>query len=131
LEALHEVGILVRDIHAFNYLGGRLIDFSRAWTTPHPGYTALDLDGVRDERREDPSSLYQAVIFWSQEEGWRDEDVVQLVPEELVQCVLGKGPNRYGTDPKSYNWLKWEKDPLAVSTFIETQVVKPWWAPYI
>lgn len=128
LEALHGAGILVRDIHAYNYIGGRLVDFSRAWTTPHPGYTALDLDDVRDERRDDPDGLYQAVTFWGKEAGWGDDYVAQLVPEELVKCALGNGTDRYGTDPRAYNWLKWEKDPVAVDLFIETHVVKPWWA---
>ncbi|KAJ0116817.1 hypothetical protein J7T55_009968 [Diaporthe amygdali] len=32
LEDLHALGILVRDIYLDNYIGGRLVDFSRAWT---------------------------------------------------------------------------------------------------
>ena len=35
LEELHKLGILVRDLHPGNYLGGKLIDFSMAWTMYH------------------------------------------------------------------------------------------------
>ncbi|KAH6623928.1 kinetochore Sim4 complex subunit FTA2-domain-containing protein [Chaetomium tenue] len=121
LEALHAVGILVHDVHAYNYIGGKLIDFSRAWTTPHPGYVALDPDDVADEIVADPEGLNQAVE-WGREQGWVDADVV--VPEDLAKCAAGEGPNQYGTDPKLYNWLKWEGDPLVASKFIETQVVE-------
>jgi hypothetical protein len=36
LEDLHKLGILVCDIRVSNCLGGKLIDFSRAWTVTHP-----------------------------------------------------------------------------------------------
>ncbi|KAK3985285.1 kinetochore Sim4 complex subunit FTA2-domain-containing protein [Cladorrhinum sp. PSN332] len=36
LQEIHNLGIVVRDINYFNYLEGKLIDFSRAWTTFHP-----------------------------------------------------------------------------------------------
>lgn len=37
LEDLHTFGILVRDIQFGNYIGGRLVDLSRAWTMYHLG----------------------------------------------------------------------------------------------
>ncbi|KAK4033492.1 hypothetical protein C8A01DRAFT_40060 [Parachaetomium inaequale] len=49
LEDLHKLGILVRDIEIVNYLGGKLIDFSRSWTTPHP---SLEHIHPRDLRRQ-------------------------------------------------------------------------------
>lgn len=36
LETLHSLGILVRHIHPGNYMGGKLIDLSRAWTSKYP-----------------------------------------------------------------------------------------------
>lgn len=36
IETLHSLGILIRDIHPGNYLGGKIIDFSRSWTMYHP-----------------------------------------------------------------------------------------------
>lgn len=36
IETLHSFGILIRDIPPGNYLGGKLIDFSRSWTMYHP-----------------------------------------------------------------------------------------------
>jgi len=32
---LHKCGIVVRDLHAGQYVNGVLVDFSRAWTVPH------------------------------------------------------------------------------------------------
>ncbi|KAK8016785.1 hypothetical protein PG993_014974 [Apiospora rasikravindrae] len=36
LKQIQKSGILVRDINAGNVLNGRLIEFSQAWTVPHP-----------------------------------------------------------------------------------------------
>ncbi|EAQ90445.1 predicted protein [Chaetomium globosum CBS 148.51] len=36
LQAIHSPGILVGDTHGGNYLGGKLVGFSRAWTMYHP-----------------------------------------------------------------------------------------------
>ncbi|RSL48139.1 hypothetical protein CEP53_009642 [Fusarium sp. AF-6] len=35
LKELHKCGIVVRDIHAQQYINGTLVDFSHAWTIPH------------------------------------------------------------------------------------------------
>ncbi|SPQ27553.1 febd0a39-ca67-42db-b811-ab1929376945 [Thermothielavioides terrestris] len=37
LQELHSLGILVGDTHGGNYLGGKLVDFSRSLTMYHPG----------------------------------------------------------------------------------------------
>ena len=36
LQVLHSLGILVQDTHGGNYMDGKLVDFSRAWTMCHP-----------------------------------------------------------------------------------------------
>lgn len=122
LKALHELGILVRDINVFNYLGGKIIDFSRSWSTPHPDYAAIDRYDLRQEKLGDPHGLNKAVVEWGIGNHW-DWDQV-MVPDELVKCASGRGPksNKYGPDPRRYNWLKWEKDPLVASEFIENYV---------
>lgn len=35
LKALRRMFVYVRDVRADNYLGGKLVDFSSAWTAPH------------------------------------------------------------------------------------------------
>jgi hypothetical protein len=120
LKELHELGILVRDINIFNYPGGKIIDFSRSWSTPHPGYTAIDRYDLRQERIGDPHGLNKAVVEWGIGNDWDWDQVV--VPDELIKCASGRGPHKYGPDPRRYNWLKWEKDPLVASEFIEKLV---------
>ncbi|KAK4172837.1 hypothetical protein QBC36DRAFT_196057, partial [Triangularia setosa] len=36
VEELQKLGILVRDLHVRNYMHGKLVNFSRAWTMYHP-----------------------------------------------------------------------------------------------
>lgn len=121
LKGLHEIGILVRDINISNYLGGKIIDFGSSWSTPHPGYAAIDRDDLLYERSEDPHGLNEAVLEWGKRNHWDWDQIV--IPDELVKCASGRGPeNQYGTDPGHYNWLKWEKDPAVASEFIEKHV---------
>ncbi|KAG7291064.1 hypothetical protein NEMBOFW57_001074 [Staphylotrichum longicolle] len=119
LEDLHRLDIIVRDINVFNYLGGKMIDFSRAWTTPHPFPTAMASYGVKRARKSDPMNLHKALIEWGMERRW-DWDVI---PEELIKRAAGMGTNgRYGVNPSRYDWRKWEKDPAAADTFMEHQL---------
>ncbi|KAK3291783.1 kinetochore Sim4 complex subunit FTA2-domain-containing protein [Chaetomium fimeti] len=122
LKELHELGILVRDIRIFNYLGGKLIDFSRSWSTPHPGYAALYWADEGEERSGDAHGLNKAVIEWGIGNHWDWDEVV--IPDEMVNCASGRGPNQYGVDPRLYNWLKWEKNPVAASAFLEEHVLE-------
>ena len=116
LEDIHKLGILVRDINTFNYLGGKIIDFSRAWTTPHPFRAAMDDYTIRRALSSDPRGLQKAFVEWGMSRGW-DWDVI---PEEMMQCTRGKGKDGpYGADPSFYDWLKWEKDPAAAEAFMD------------
>ncbi|KAK4159408.1 kinetochore Sim4 complex subunit FTA2-domain-containing protein [Cladorrhinum sp. PSN259] len=54
LEALHGLGIVVRDINYFNYLEGKLIDFSRSRTAWHPEFDGCD--------GRDPRSLFKEEV---------------------------------------------------------------------
>lgn len=122
LETLHKLGILVRDINVFNYLEGKLVNFSRAWTTPHPWCLALHPDDVRRMRVADPRDLRKAIVELGMEKRW-DWDKV-IIPDELTKCAsgLGKINDRYGVDPRLYNWRKWEKNPAAVDTFFKQEL---------
>ncbi len=119
LEGLHRLGILVRDITISNYLDGKLIDFSRAWTMPHPSLDRIDEKELRQQRYLDPHDL-QDCIF---DLGLGDE--VDL-PDEFMACVLEESENDgCGTDPRRYDWRRWEADLEAVDAFMENDLYGP------
>ncbi|KAH6850897.1 kinetochore Sim4 complex subunit FTA2-domain-containing protein [Chaetomium sp. MPI-CAGE-AT-0009] len=115
LEDLHKLGILVRDINTFNYMGGKIIDFSRAWTTPHPFPAAMGDYTIKRTLKMEPLGLQKAFIEWGLSRNW-DWDII---PEEMMRCTRGEGRDGpYGTDPSLYDWWKWEKDPDAADAFM-------------
>ncbi|KAL2139930.1 hypothetical protein VTI28DRAFT_4475 [Corynascus sepedonium] len=121
LEDLHKLGILVRDIKIGNYLGGKLVDFSRSWTMPHPSLEHIHPVELRDQRQRDPDGLEMSIIDWGIGNRWNWDEVV--IPEELQACAAGKSQNgRYGNDPRLYDWRKWEEDLDAVDTFLEHEL---------
>jgi hypothetical protein len=101
LEDLHKLGILVHDIHVFNYINGKLIDFSRSWTMPHPSLVpkTMRTRRIREARERDPHSLHKAIVEWGIGNDWGSDEVD--IPEELVKCASGRGQNdRWGEDPR-------------------------------
>jgi hypothetical protein len=98
-------------------MGGKIMDFSRAWTTPHPFPAAMDCHTVKRALRSDPLGLHKAFIEWAMsEDGWEWD----VVPDEMLQCTRGKGQNGpYETDPSLYDWRKWEIDPAAADAFMD------------
>ncbi|KAG7291192.1 hypothetical protein NEMBOFW57_001204 [Staphylotrichum longicolle] len=124
LEGLHRLGILVRDIKVGNYLGGKLIDFSRAWTVPHPVLEHIYTPLLEEERQRDPDALVGCIADWGIENAW-DFNVVKI-PEELTACMCGKSENdRFGTDPRRYDWRRWEVDIEAVDHFWQHELYAP------
>jgi hypothetical protein len=96
LKALHELGILMRDLHIGNYLGGKLVDFSRAWTMYHP---CLEGDRVRLPGGRSLSTREAREL-----QGMIDDNFgydVEEVPDELHECAAGDND---GPDPTLYNW---------------------------
>lgn len=113
LERLHELGILVRDIHEGNYLDGKLVDFSMAWTMYHPCLERSTPSGILRSRLEDPSKFEDMIDQWALDEG---KDIEELKPNALVKWRYRPGndtgsPGRReedaGVDPRLYNWKKW------------------------
>ncbi|KAK4033493.1 hypothetical protein C8A01DRAFT_40061 [Parachaetomium inaequale] len=46
-----------------------------------------------------------------------------VIPQELQDCASGTSKNdRYGTDPRLYDWCKWEEDLDAVEGFFEQEL---------
>lgn len=106
LETLHSLGILVRDINPHNYLGGRLIDFSRSWTMPHPCLLNATDPSICEERKDELRQFWNMLWAWSN----RNDPDLQ-VPERLkpyADDILGD--NYLGVDPRNYDWGKWEDD---------------------
>ena len=108
MQEFHRSGILVRDPTVANYMGGRLIEFSRSWTTPHPAFIDLHPKALDKELRRDPLRLHTSIAEFSLGEQW-DWDELD-VPEELDNCIDGKGePDKHGVDPRRYDWQIREK----------------------
>ncbi|KAK7983571.1 hypothetical protein PG989_010973 [Apiospora arundinis] len=68
VKRLQKSGILVRDINSGNVMNGRLVDFSRAWTVPHPvlvkekiGNTVDFMDGGYS----DASEVDELIDIWN------------------------------------------------------------------
>ncbi len=58
LQALHSLGILVHDTHGGDFMAGnRLVDFSRAWTAPHPALVGRMERGLRELLRAEMQLL--------------------------------------------------------------------------
>jgi hypothetical protein len=113
LEDLHKLGILVRDIGVGNYMGGKLIDFSRAWVMPHPGLETMNPDHIQSE----PDGLMRTIDECGVLNGWTSDKV--LIPDDLLDCYFGRGKKgRYGTDPRQYKWRKQEKDSAVMEAFL-------------
>ncbi|KAK0736495.1 kinetochore Sim4 complex subunit FTA2-domain-containing protein [Apiosordaria backusii] len=115
VEELHGLGILVRDLHVRNYMNGKLVDFSRAWTMYHP---CLDINPKRLDwlRAEDPQELLEAICSWGQ---ITPLDSPLEIPPDLERCAgWYGGEGDKGTDPSEYDWRKWEEDSVAADKFV-------------
>lgn len=106
LETLHSLGILIRDIHPGNYLGGKLIDFSRSWTMRHPCLEHATDRVICELRKEELREFWKFLWAWS---NYNDPDLE--VPGWLkpyANDLLGE--QHLGVDPRGYYWRKWEAD---------------------
>ncbi|KAL1872711.1 hypothetical protein Daus18300_004257 [Diaporthe australafricana] len=117
LEDLHSLGILMRDIHIGNYIGGRLVDFSRAWTMYHPGLDRIHPRNLARFRMLDTHGLLVMLQdWWVATPGVNEMEI----PESLHNCDAGG--NDYGTDPRGYDWLRWEEDGEAAAAYVKRQL---------
>ncbi|KAH8756245.1 kinetochore Sim4 complex subunit FTA2-domain-containing protein [Diaporthe sp. PMI_573] len=103
LETLHALGILVRDIHPGNYLGGKLVDFSRAWTMYHICLDRSTPGGLHRARLEEPSKFEEMIDMWAFIEGKEIEK-----PAGLLRWH-SREDDDLGVDPRQYDWRKWKE----------------------
>ncbi|KAK4033491.1 kinetochore Sim4 complex subunit FTA2-domain-containing protein [Parachaetomium inaequale] len=123
LEELHGLGILVRDITVFNYYNAKLIDFSRAWTWPHPSLDAITSYHLKDQLQRDPGGLEDVIVEWGIDMRWNWDEVE--ISQDLQDCASGKGEGErgpFGVDPRLYDWRKWEEDLVAADEFMEHEL---------
>lgn len=106
LQELHRLGILVRDIHAANYLGGKLIDFSMAWTMYHICIDRTSPLEVKRMRSAECERFEATVYQVAAEDDWEEDDIT--LPEELLKWHSNKVED-LGYDIRLYDWQKWEK----------------------
>jgi hypothetical protein len=106
LEELHKLGILVRDFHPGNYLGGKLIDFSMAWTMYHICVDRATPSEVKGTRLAESERFERMVYELAYREDWEEDDI--KLPEALLRWHTEKDED-LGYDIRLYNWQKWEE----------------------
>ena len=104
LQALHSLGIFVMDTHWDNYEGGKLVDFSRAWTMYHPALDQIRARAFRGLLLDELQSLLDYYYLLT-----NSSSGAIAVPEDLEALCSGD-LDRYQNFPGDYDWFKYDKD---------------------
>jgi hypothetical protein len=116
LQALHSLGIFVGDPHGGNYVGGKLVDFSRSWTMYHPAMVQIHdstLQGLMlDELQHLLDHYYCLKNSLSR---------TIAIPQDLEAFCSGHIA-KYKNLPGAYNWLKWEENADAAKAYVEERL---------
>ena len=118
LQALHSLGIFVMDTHLGNYMGGKLVDFSRAWTMYHP---ALDEIYVRTFQGLLLVELQSLLDYYYELTNTSGRSIA--VPQDLEALCSGH-LDRYQNFPTAYDWLKWETNADVTAAYVEQRLFK-------
>lgn len=116
LDNLHSLGIFVRDTHGGNYLGGKLVDFSRSWTMYHPALVHIGENTLQLLMLEE---LQQLLDYYYELANSLSDEID--VPEDLESYCSGQIA-KYKNLPRAYNWLKWDKNAAAVKAHVESEL---------
>jgi hypothetical protein len=121
LQALHSLGIFVRDTHGGNYLGGKLIDFSRSWTMYHPALDKIQPTALRDLRLGELQNLLEYYYDWAHSTSPPSPKIA--IPQDLESFCSGQIA-RYRKLPMAYDWLKFKKkeDKLGLLAYVKDKV---------
>ncbi|KAI0596166.1 kinetochore Sim4 complex subunit FTA2-domain-containing protein [Biscogniauxia sp. FL1348] len=100
LKKLHQGGILLRDINQGNIIHGRFIDFSTAWTVPHPVLTREKMDKGKplswdEQGYNDACELDDMIDIWNKTHDFSDMIWERALPNKQYRKRL-----RLGCDPK-------------------------------
>ncbi|KAI1079774.1 kinetochore Sim4 complex subunit FTA2-domain-containing protein [Whalleya microplaca] len=87
LKKLHRVGILVRDINGGNIMNGLFVDFSTAWTVPHPVLTKekMDDDDIlpwMHQGLKDADELDSLIDIWNEHHDFSEKIWARLLPDD-------------------------------------------------
>ncbi|KAL2163055.1 hypothetical protein VTH06DRAFT_6891 [Thermothelomyces fergusii] len=113
LQALHSLGIFVRDTHGGNYVDGKLVDFSRSWTMYHPALDGLDARQLNRLVRKDLNKLLE--YYYEVANYWRDE---ALIPPDLDALCSGNSDD-YKNYPTAYDWLNGAENADEAKAFVK------------
>ncbi len=118
LQGLHSLGIFTMDTHMGNYMGGKLVDFSRAWTMYHPALKEIYVRTFKDLLLGELQSLLDYYYLLTNYSGRSI-----AVPQDLEALCSGQ-LDEYQNFPSAYDWLKWETDADAAAAYVERSVFK-------
>ena len=116
LQALHSLGIFVMDTHLGNYMGGKLVDFSRAWTMYHPALEEIYVHTFQGLLLDELQTLLDNYY-----ELTNSSSVSIDVPQDLEALCSGH-LDSYRNFPCAYDWLKWENSTDDARTYVEEGV---------
>jgi hypothetical protein len=116
LKALHSLGIFVMDTHLGNYMGGKLVDFSRAWTMYHPALDEIYVHTFQGLLLDELQSLLDYYYELSNTSGRS-----VAIPQDLEALCSGH-LDRYQNFPTAYDWLKWETNAEMAEGYVEQRV---------
>ena len=120
---LHALGVIQNDIKEDAYIDGVLVDFSEAYTTPHPRLNA-ELSHIYSEQNAFDLCDADTDKFWDMMHRWNDkngETRGMLCNRDLgkgyyghgmtLRCHKEPGRRKYGipADPRRYNWRSGSK----------------------
>ncbi|KAH6851107.1 kinetochore Sim4 complex subunit FTA2-domain-containing protein [Chaetomium sp. MPI-CAGE-AT-0009] len=117
LKSLHSLGIFVRDTHGGNWLGGKLVDFSRSWTMYHPALVQIHDRTLQDLILEELQDLLDHYYFLANSYATR----TIVIPHDL-ETFCSDCTAEYKSLPRAYNWLKWEKNADAAKAYTEERL---------
>lgn len=119
LDMLYSLGIVVRDIRYGNYLRGKLVDFSRAWTMYHPSLDLTRPGRAHALRKQEILDLEQMIYdFWAQKpvsclrisnslEGFSTVTARIFMPAVRILLNMTGGPGkRKASSLRNYSFLK-------------------------
>lgn len=110
LKKLHRNGILLRDINIGNILNGLYIDFSKAWTCPHPAMTVKQMKNQEtlrwyDQGESDASELDKLIDIWNEFHDFGDRIWERArANDEYMEGKLRSHTIPYQNRKRKWNW---------------------------
>ncbi|KAK8008327.1 hypothetical protein PG991_010878 [Apiospora marii] len=127
LRMIHKSGILICDINDGNVMNGRLIDFSRAWTVPHPVLNKETMENpeitmyLMEDGIQDADQVDYLIDWWNREHTpdlkiWdrclpsHDYNLRSRSRPDRVRREGGRNASSWLIRPELYNWQARKRD---------------------